>query len=89
MNPESLKSLGSQVAAEYRMTVNSLSVLSAHLSSSLLGTGESRTKFPWNSLRLQSRFFRQTTEVHLLDLLDGLVSPWNSLGDTTVSDIGF
>jgi hypothetical protein len=89
VNPESLKSLGSQVAAEYRITLNSLSVLSAHRSSSLVGTVESSTKFPWNSLTLQSSFFQQTTWVYLLNLLDRLVSSWNSLGNTTISDIAF
>lgn len=50
VKPASLKLFGSHVAAEYRMWVNSRSVLFGHISRSLGGTGLSRTKFPWNSL---------------------------------------
>ena len=78
------------MAAEYRMYVNSLSFLSAHRSSSLVGTAESRTKFPWNSLGRQlSFFFRPAMKSYLLDLLYCLVPPWDPLGDATVPDIGF
>jgi len=87
--PSSLKLLGSQVAAEYLIKANSRSVRIAHMSSSLDGTAESRTKLPWNNLQtsLGPSGVIAKLRKHSLDFLDCPITSRNPLWNATVPDV--
>jgi hypothetical protein len=67
--------------------VNSRSFRKAHIFSSLVGTAESKTKFPWNNLRVSSAPRQDDGANYVLHFLDGFIPTRDTLRYTTIANI--